>query len=308
MEVEVLDACPLCDSQRLHRWRSAPDRAYFSEDLGFAYARCCNCDLRFLRRRPTAATAGELYDDNYEPYDVAGDRPAPPVELTGERPSRLPAPWLDLVRPIYRLPRPGARFLDFGCGSAFFLAAAERGGWTAIGTDFSPAVVERVRASGFQAHPVDEMWVALARQPVDLVRMSHVLEHVYDPVETLRRTRTILRPGGLVHVAVPNPVGLSSLVFRRHWFPLEPRHVWQFTPRLLSSVLEQTGFTVVGIGHQPSPRDARRSAGYAARAWRAPGSVAAAVDSRRAERLYALPTAVAAAVGHGDRLHGVARR
>lgn len=308
MELEVLDQCPLCGSRRLKPWRPAPDRAYVSEDLGFAYARCLACDARFLRRRPTAATVGELYDDRYEPYDVGADRPAPPVELGQDRLSRLPATWLDLIRPLYQLPSPGARFLDFGCGSVFFLKAAAQAGWMAIGADFSAPVVERVRTAGIEAYAVEEMWPILAEDPVDLVRMNHVLEHVYDPVATMSRVREALRPGGFVHVAIPNPVGLTSSVFRRHWLGLEPRHVTLFPPQLARSVLTRAGFDVVGIGHQPSAADARRSAAYALRGARAPAGVVRAAASPTADRVYAVPAAVAARFRRGDRLHVVGRR
>jgi SAM-dependent methyltransferase len=308
MELEVLDQCPLCQSRRLRSWRPAPDRAYGNTDLGCSYARCLDCDARFLRRRPTAATIGELYDDRYEPYDVGGARRPPPAEFGQERPSRLPAAWLDLVRPLYQAPSSGARFLDLGCGSAYFLAAAGRAGWRAIGADFSVAVVERARAGGFEAHAVDEVWPVLAEAPVDVVRMNHVLEHVYDPVEMLSRVRDVLRPGGSVHIAVPNPVGLSSSLFHRHWLGLEPRHLILFPPRLLRSVLTRAGFKVVAIGHQPSPADVRRSAGYALQWLGLPSRVCQAVASPMADQVYAVPASLAALLGRGDRIHVVARR
>jgi SAM-dependent methyltransferase len=306
MRLETLDVCQLCGSRDLEAWHAAPDRKYAAEDLGFAYSRCRACDVRFLSRRPTESTAGELYDERYEPYDVVVQRPEPPVEL-GDSSSRLPAPWLDLVRPVYRLPRPGARLLDFGCGSPYFLAAAANVGWTAIGADFSPTVTDRVRAAGFEACPIDAIEATLRDHPVDVVRMSHVLEHIYDPVRSLRLLRGVLRPGGFVHVAIPNPAGLSSVVFGRHWWPLEPRHVVQYPPARLRAVLEAAGFEVVGIGHQASPGDLCRSAGYALRSWRLDRAAAFLTESRGWARASSVVTGAAALAGRGDRLHAVGR-
>jgi SAM-dependent methyltransferase len=211
------------------------------------------------------------------------------------------------VRPAYRLPRPGARFLDFGCGSSYFLAAAAETGWTAIGADFSASVTDRVQADGFDAHLVSDIVPALRNDPVDLVRMSHVLEHLYDPIASLRELRAVLRPGGYVHVAIPNPAGLSSVIFGRHWWPLEPRHVMQFPPERLRAVLEAAGFEVVGIGHQASPRDLCRSAGYALRSWRLDGVADFVTDSRGCARASTVVTSAAALAGRGDRLHAVGR-
>jgi SAM-dependent methyltransferase len=296
----------MCGSGNLKEWHAAPDRMYDTEDLDFVYSRCRACDLRFLSRRPTESSAGDLYDDRYEPYDVVVERPRPPIELSDDSP-RLPAPWLDLVRRVYRPPRPGARFLDFGCGSPYFLAAAADAGWTAIGADFSPAVTDRVRAAGFDAYLVSEIVPGLGDDHVDLVRLNHVLEHLYDPVGSLRQLRRVLRPGGFVHVAVPNPTGLSSMVFGRHWCGLEPRHVVQFPPERLRTVLEAAGFEVVGIGHQASPPDLSRSAGFALRSWRLDQLANFVADSRGCARASTVVTSAAALAGRGDRLHAVGR-
>jgi SAM-dependent methyltransferase len=308
MDVEAVGACPFCGSTWFRRWRPAPDRAYGTGECGFAYAKCKACDIRFLARRPTALTASELYDDRYEPYDVGtGDR-MPPIELSCIQPSVLPAPWLDLLRLLYRPPTPGARLLDLGCGSAHFLGAAYGAGWTPIGADFSPAVVERVRIAGIDAHLVDDVWEVLKDNPVDRVRMNHVLEHVYDPVKVLTQASSVLRPGGLIHVAVPNPVGFSSTVFRRHWLGLEPRHVFLFPPGVLVKVVERAGLKVLGLAHQGAPNDARRSIGYALAAAQVPATIRAIGLSRGAGRVYAVPAAIAAALGRGDRLHAVLGR
>jgi 2-polyprenyl-3-methyl-5-hydroxy-6-metoxy-1,4-benzoquinol methylase len=308
MEVEQVESCPLCGGGRLKLWRPAPDRNYGSDDWGFEYSRCLDCRARFLSRRPTAATAVELYDDTYEPYDVGVQRSARPAELTTGRVGRLPAPWLDRVRPAYAIPRPEARFLDLGCGSAAFLHAAAEAGWTAIGSDFSPAVVSRVKSAGFEAHLIDDVWSALRDEPVDLVRMNHVLEHVYDPVGLLRRVASVLNPGGRIHIAVPNPSSATSSVFGRHWFCLEPRHVIHFSPTLLRSVLERAGLVLESVSHQPAMRDVKRSAVYALRAYRTPSAVVARFEDPWADRIYAGAAAIGAQLGRGDRLHAIARR
>lgn len=307
-ELEILTACPLCDGRRLRHWRPGPDRSYGFEDHGFRYARCQQCDARFLDRRLTEASVGALYDEDYEPYGVRGAERPLPVELTQDRPSRLPTPWLDRLRPVYRPPRPDVRLLDFGCGSAAFSSAARTVGWLPLAADFSDDVVDRVRGAAVESYLVPDLWPALADNPVDLVRMNHVLEHLYDPVGTLRRLWSSLRPGGVLHLAIPNPVGLSSAVFRRHWMGLEPRHIVQYTPKVLRSVLHRAGFDVLAVLHQPAPQDIRRSAQFAATALELPTKVRTMVGSRHMERGYAVVGTAAALAGCGDRLHALARR
>jgi SAM-dependent methyltransferase len=188
-----------------------------------------------------------------------------------------------------------------------FLAAAADAGWTAIGADFTTAVTDRVRAAGFEAVLIPDVTATLRDDPVDLVRMNHVLEHTYDPVGCLRQLKGVLRPGGLVHVSVPNPTGVSSMVFGRHWWSLEPRHVVQFPPSRLHAVLEAAGFDVVGMAHQSSPRDLCRSAGYALRSWRLDRMADFVADSAGCARACAVVTSAAALAGRGDRLHAIGR-
>ncbi len=56
--------------------------------------------------------------------------------------------------------------------------------------------------------------------------MSHVIEHIDDPVGTLRRVQELLAPGGSVLIRYPNPQSLGAKVFKSFWYPWEvPRHL-----------------------------------------------------------------------------------
>jgi SAM-dependent methyltransferase len=306
VEVETLDRCPLCGSADLSDWRLTKDRGYGLSAQTFVYARCRSCALVFLRVRPTQATVGHLYSEDYEPYTrVAGDATYPPPERLDAL-GRGKGDWKGLVRAAYVNPAPGARLLDFGCGSPAFAQLAQGLGWAVTGVDFSEEVVAAVRAAGVDGLTVEELFATRPGATFSLIRMNHVLEHLYDPVETVEKLRGRLVPGGALHVAVPNPQGLTAALFRSHWLGLEPRHLMLFGPDRLRDLLRKAGYGHIEVRHEAAPRDGIRSLEFLAQSLR--GSVA-----RRATRAAAVRRAwtgvshLAARAGRGGRLHALAR-
>jgi predicted SAM-dependent methyltransferase len=78
---------------------------------------------------------------------------------------------------------------------------------------------------------------ALPLEPfsVDTVIARHILEHMIDPVETLRHWNRILKVGGRLIIAVPG----HDI---RNTIPLNPEHVHGYTPESLFNLLEVCGF------------------------------------------------------------------
>src|SRR5207237_8067181 len=120
--------------------------------------------------------------------------------------------------------------LEFGCGGVQFMSRRAEAGWNVGGIEPDPKAVQALRArKGFDVR------ASLAdfgegAEAFDVVTMSHVIEHVTDPIGTLRSLRRILRPGGLLLITTPNAASLGSRVFGKYWRGLEPpRHLNVFT-------------------------------------------------------------------------------
>jgi predicted SAM-dependent methyltransferase len=74
--------------------------------------------------------------------------------------------------------------------------------------------------------------------------MFHVLEHLPNPRFALEYAKGLLRPGGMLIIQVPNVSSLQARVFGRRWYGLDvPRHVINYTPKALSLLLEEMGFS-----------------------------------------------------------------
>ncbi len=89
----------------------------------------------------------------------------------------------------------------------------------------------------------------------DLIYAHQVLEHVHQPFPFVSSIRTKLKPGGIVHFAVPNHSGFTALKRRALPFltPLEygfiqyPYHMRAYNKRSLQALLQRAGFTEVVV-------------------------------------------------------------
>jgi SAM-dependent methyltransferase len=206
--------------------------------------------------------------------------------------------------------RPSDLFVDYGCGNVDHLNVARTAGWQTVGVDFTPAVIDRVRADGHRGMLASDV-ATLEDASVGLVRMNHVVEHLYRPRDVLAQLHAKLRPGGLLHLSTPNPDGPGLLLFGRYWMALDiPRHIILFPPRLLARILSEIGYLRVEILMEPASRDLVRSMGY----YEAEHGRCASIEvvGRPYDALYsnliAWPVTIASAFGLADRYHILARK
>lgn len=154
---------------------------------------------------------------------------------------------------------PGA-LLDVGAGTGILMHLARERGWQPDGVDICPLTAEkaahefdvRIAVGPFESHGFDG-------RTFDAVTMLDVLEHVVDPVATLRRVHALLRPGGAIAIAVPNQRCLLTVVvdaYARLGGPRArgmlnrlyvPPHLHYFTPATLRAAVEAAGFRVVEL-------------------------------------------------------------
>jgi SAM-dependent methyltransferase len=136
------------------------------------------------------------------------------------------------------------RLLDVGCSYGFFLDSARQRGWTVTGVE--PAAVPAAHAKaeyGLDVHVGVLEDAGLRAGSYDVVTIRHVLEHVPDPLETLRQAHSLTAPNGLLLVAVPNLGSLPGRWLGRDWWWIDPpTHLTYFEQRTLGDMLERAGF------------------------------------------------------------------
>lgn len=149
------------------------------------------------------------------------------------------------------------RLLDVGCGGGALLARMRSRGWEVEGIDIDEAALGVARAAGVPvtSATLEELAEENPLRRFDVITLDHVLEHLHDPVASLREARRLLRPGGILWLATPNLAALGHRTFGRSWMPLDPpRHLVLFSPGALARALAAAGFARPVI--QPAARSA----------------------------------------------------
>ena len=64
----------------------------------------------------------------------------------------------------------------------------------------------------------------------DVITMWHVLEHVHDLDMYIYRLKQLLKPDGVLVIAVPNYKSYDAEFYKEHWAAFDvPRHLWHFS-------------------------------------------------------------------------------
>ena len=213
---------------------------------GERIAACTNCGSAQVDPMPTPSALAKLYTRDY--YD---DFAAGPGVAGGHDQVR---PYLkDRLVELAAGHGPG-RLLDLGCGIGLFVAFAQSQGWDAVGVEPSVwAAEEGRRRFGIAIHTGALEDAPFPPESFDVVHANHVLEHVTDPVGTLRTAARLLRPGGRVVMEVPQELevplaeAIVGALRGERPEPMGPYHVFFFSRRGLRIAAERAGLDVERI-------------------------------------------------------------
>jgi SAM-dependent methyltransferase len=140
----------------------------------------------------------------------------------------------------------GARLLDVGFGDGKFLARAASAGYRVSGCDIDSDVIDAALKRGFDVRAGGIESFKNMPESFDVITLGHSIEHVYDPLATLRQAHALLKPGGMIWIETPNIRSYGHDRFGAHWRGLEPpRHLVLFHWEKLESVLKDVGFVSV---------------------------------------------------------------
>lgn len=139
---------------------------------------------------------------------------------------------------------------EVGYGSGALLRRFLNDGARAAGTDPDQLEVDvdpvvRERAELYDV-PIEQL--AATVDPVELVYGIHVLEHVLDPMRTLRHSADLLAPGGVVQFLTPAGDSDGLRAYGGAWWMLEdPTHVRFFSAESLRRAAASVGLVDVRV-------------------------------------------------------------
>jgi SAM-dependent methyltransferase len=216
--------CPVCGSTSFSLFLKSRD--YFLSGEEFALYLCGKCSLLITSPAPSPELIGKYYQS--KEYISHGSTQANLVSYIYKS-----ARFFTLRGKLRIVERnsTGKKILDIGCGTGEFLHYFRQKGYDCQGVEPNPGA--REYASKTYSLPVRERFEFRVDEEAnfDCVTLWHVLEHMHDPAETLSRLRSVVKPGGTLVIALPNPDSWDAKFYKEFWAAYDlPRHLFHFRP------------------------------------------------------------------------------
>lgn len=237
-----MTACPVCGSKNTKA--VAPFRYQNSVFTGCSRTLCSDCGMVFASPMPSAA-ALTAYNESYFSMAHGGQPTSPLVIAFSSGVARLRLAFVKRFLDRHQITVD--RILELGPGPGFFarswLEQSRASVYSVVETDSS--CHESLRALGARLVGASDV------VPSDLVVMSHVLEHVSDPVSFVKEATCGLRQGGALFIEVPC----------RDWEhkALDEPHVLFFDKEPMQQLLARLGFGDIDVAYYGRPVSELRS-------------------------------------------------
>jgi 2-polyprenyl-3-methyl-5-hydroxy-6-metoxy-1,4-benzoquinol methylase len=243
--------CCSCRCERLRLVRPYRTHTRYGKDVfgGAKLYTCEACNLVQALPRPESSVVDEYYRSDYRRAaftgtDVASAEDFPKDNLfyfnRGRSASELIGRYAPFERP---------EILDIGAGWGHILhALGERyPGANRVAIEYSDVCVKHLERLGIDVitQPVEDVLPRLDRR-FDVIVLSHVLEHLLDPMTILRYIVNLLSPRGILYVEVPNIPVESLLRFPDHRWNgrFDEPHITFYSEDTLERLLEAAGLDV----------------------------------------------------------------
>jgi 2-polyprenyl-3-methyl-5-hydroxy-6-metoxy-1,4-benzoquinol methylase len=232
---ETVNFCPLCGNQ------SRPFNRSTFRGREVLNRICRFCGLVYQSPRMTEAEAAEFYQAEYRQLYQGDENPiARDFATQTARAGSL----LDFARTdITSI----SRHLDIGCSTGLILQHfSKQYGCHPVGVEPGEAYRNYASQQGITVYATLDELESAKEAPFDLISMSHVLEHLPDPVGYLSHLREArLGPTGWLLLEVPDLYAHDSF---------EVAHLISFSAHTLTQTVEKAGFEILKLERHGRPR------------------------------------------------------
>lgn len=239
---EIIEKCRLCGSPGPHQTIAVREMMFGTRE-SFEYYSCAACDTLQIANLLEDEELTRHYPEDYYSYNVSAQpRVFRWLTMRHDRfelhtggglvgaliaallPTGVRVVIGGAVRVIGQLAlERDARILDVGCGDGALLDRLARAGFNNLfGAD--PFLATDAATPG--GVPLMKRYLSEVTGEFDLIMFNHSLEHVRDPVATLREAYERLAAGGICLVRLPTTSSEAWTTYKADWFQIDaPRHV-----------------------------------------------------------------------------------
>jgi 2-polyprenyl-3-methyl-5-hydroxy-6-metoxy-1,4-benzoquinol methylase len=237
-----MDNCRICKSTEM-----TPILSGLQTRLGEVYSlmQCKTCSFISTHPLPGPNVLKQYYDQDY--WQNSGGKTGGLLDLFYKL--RMHG----IIKALKKMVPPGGRVLDWGAGDGSLLRLLNAEGFAGHGIDIYSAESpnRKLINSSIQDAPFQSEFF-------EAITCFHVLEHIDEPVSSIKKATQLLKPGGILVLEVPNISSGGFKLFKKKWYPLDiPVHINHFSLAVLQRILDNVGgnqiLQVDYFSHRHSP-------------------------------------------------------
>lgn len=247
MEYQCIESCPICEKTTFSDHLICTD--YFATNETFELKKCNSCGFVFTQNFPNERFIGKYYEvPNYISHS---DTKTGFVNyLYHFARNFMLKRKCGLVVSESKLSE--GSVLDYGAGTGYFLNTIRQCGWDALGIEKSAIGRDFAKQEfGLDLKAPEELSL-LPDESYDVITLWHVLEHIENLEEVLLQFKHILKPNGVLIVAVPNSESYDANYYKEEWAAYDvPRHLWHFSSKTMELLTQKMGLELISKRGMP---------------------------------------------------------
>jgi SAM-dependent methyltransferase len=210
---------------------------------GFSYVRCGSCGLVQINPQPfpaeIAARYGEAHGEDYLSYELSNE-----VNFLRLQELALADAGFFILEKELLENGKAPRVIDIGCATGTLLEKLRERGWNCTGVEISPSAeyAREKRSLDVRSTPLETC--GFPDNSFDALLASHLIEHLNDPALFVSEAYRVLEEGGRIYITTPNIAGFQARLFRGRWRSAIFDHLYLFSVKSLSRLLEKQGFAI----------------------------------------------------------------
>lgn len=235
------NSCPVCQSNEVEYKFDCRDHSITLEI--FAVWECNDCQVRYTLPVPSEEEMGKYYKS--EKYISHSDTSEGLINKLYKTVRNI---TLSEKRRIIQRATgiTTGQLLDVGAGTGAFLYEMKQAGWQVNGIEPDEGARRRALDNYHVQLEHTSHLFNLPAESFDAITLWHVLEHVQELDKYLAQLKSLLKPGGVLFIAVPNYTSTDSRHYGEFWAAYDvPRHLYHFAPKTMDILANQNGFNLI---------------------------------------------------------------
>ncbi len=151
-----------------------------------------------------------------------------------------------ILRNYHNIANNKLKILDIGCGNGEFLSRISNTKFEKFGIEINAEGYELCKGKNLKVFNKELKDLKFQDNFFDVVTLWHVIEHLENPIDTIKSVKRVLKEDGILVIAVPNTDSLGFKYGQNFWFHLDsPRHLMLFNKKSLKYLLNNAGFRII---------------------------------------------------------------